>query len=835
MKKTRLEDILMTIPLELIIGLTFVIVAIAGNNYITQLFILSVLYLILGMAIQLYLTAGLLDLGFIAFFAIGAYSVIISAAHGWPVVPVLLIGAGLSGTLAWFLSWVAVRTVGDYFAVITLAFGEVIRIVIRNEASLTGGTQGIEIPVTSGLSNLFGSNPITPAIYVTIAGVAAASLTTYLLRRRLGYTGLLFREAPESFLTSTLKIKRSRLMLAITGGLMAFVAGVFFGLWNGYVSPTSFSFFESLMILVMALIGAGLWGFLPGLAVGVLFIIGLPEYLKEYGEYRYLAFGVFMLLAALFRPQGVFGISWWRWEAKRLKKHFAKDRYNTGDSNEVEPEYIELNLKGLNASYHNSPRILHDIRLKLDNTRINGLFGFNGAGKSTLFKVLAGKDLQWEGEIEIRTSKSTMRFTRKDLNHLPSVFGLIEQRFSLALELSPLQYAYVITGEKRLDVLASQILSILSPAFQDNNAPALTMEDLWKSLQELGYYKRRLVELALVLLRRPAVLLLDEPLAGMHPVEAQAYRRVIISQKKHRLILWIEHNLGFISSVPEHLIFLSGGRAVTTGTFEEISKVDEVREYLGSLEQLNTRQDGKLSLPDTSKTPLLEATIHWVAYERGGAKILQDIQVQLGKGHVIFVTGLTMTGKTTLLTTLSGSGLLKEVAAKVEWSPSNGQKLNIRPGKGGISKGIFFVPDHAAVFSSLTPVQMLYLIQGRSDKEALRVFKELIESLSGGVFEKQGDISSKKSGELSGGQQRLVGVMAAIASGLTRIKAGLNTAVLVDEPSNGVQRSAVLKIYSLINIGQKQGIVMTVTDQDPSFSRGLESISALTLGGHNES
>ena len=277
------------------------------NDYYRDILTLTGMYIVLALGLNIIVgQAGLLNLGYVAFYAVGAYTyAILSTQFGLSFWPGLFIGALTAGAAAALLGFATLRLRGDYFAIVTLGLGEITRIVLNNWTSLTGGPNGISKigrPVIGG--HVLSS---TLDFYYLIVLIVA--LTIYAVHRlmfsRIGRAWIAVREdevAAEAMGINTFRLK---LLAFVLGSAWAGLAGVFFAAKMAFVSPESFTFFESVMILCMVVLGG--MGSIPGIILGAFLLIALPEVFRDFQDYRMLAFGTALVLMMIFRPQGLLG------------------------------------------------------------------------------------------------------------------------------------------------------------------------------------------------------------------------------------------------------------------------------------------------------------------------------------------------------------------------------------------------------------------------------------------------------------------------------------------------------------------------------------------------
>jgi branched-chain amino acid transport system permease protein len=277
------------------------------NDYYRDIMTLTGLYIVLALGLNIIVgQAGLLNLGYVAFYAIGAYTyAILSTTYGLSFWPGLVVGALSAAGFAVLLGLPILRLRGDYFAIVTLGLGEITRIILNNWDGLTNGPNGISNvgrPVIAGYT-LHTTLDFTYLILVIVL-ITVFSMHR-LMSSRIGRAWIAIREdesAAEAMGINTFKLK---LLAFVLGSAWAGLAGVFFAAKMAFVSPESFTFLESVLILCMVVLGG--MGSIPGIILGALLLITLPELFREFQDYRMLAFGLALVLMMVFRPQGLLG------------------------------------------------------------------------------------------------------------------------------------------------------------------------------------------------------------------------------------------------------------------------------------------------------------------------------------------------------------------------------------------------------------------------------------------------------------------------------------------------------------------------------------------------
>jgi branched-chain amino acid transport system permease protein len=301
------------------------VVVLSPSEYATRICTLVLLYSVLAMGLNVVVgLAGLLDLGFIAFFGIGAYTyaLLASPLHGIHVnfFLVLPLGMAVAATFGFLVGLPALRTHGDYLAIVTLAFGEIVYTLLVNldrPVNITNGPQGvleIDLPslagITIGKHDVYaGAFGLTTTMqFYLMFGVYALAVAFCCLRlpsSRLGRCWRAMRESEAATSSCGASIVRAKLSAFMFGAAVSGGAGVIAAAWYGSVFPDSFLFNESIRILSMVVLG-GIGGFY-GAIVGATVLVVLPETLRSFDQYRLLIFGVLLVLMMRFRPQGLIG------------------------------------------------------------------------------------------------------------------------------------------------------------------------------------------------------------------------------------------------------------------------------------------------------------------------------------------------------------------------------------------------------------------------------------------------------------------------------------------------------------------------------------------------
>jgi len=268
--------------------------------------------------------AGLLDLGYVAFFAVGAYVTALLTSTGdlglgvnfWIAMPIGVIAAVLFGIV---LGIPVLRLRGDYLAIVTLGFGEIIRVLVRSDLlkPVIGGAQGI---LDVGRPNFGSFIFVTPQhyYYLILAGCVLALFIAWRLRDgRAGRQWMAVREDEDVAEAVGIHLVGSKLLAFAIGAGFAGLAGAIFGSRVGSVFPNSFELLISINVLAIIIVGGV--GSLPGVVLGAFVLVGLPELLREFVEFRLLIYGVLLIVMMLVRPEGL-----WPSAVRRRELHAAE-------------------------------------------------------------------------------------------------------------------------------------------------------------------------------------------------------------------------------------------------------------------------------------------------------------------------------------------------------------------------------------------------------------------------------------------------------------------------------------------------------------------------------
>ena len=293
----------------LAIGAVFLLVfPFVFSTYQINIMTTAMIYIMLGLGLNIVVgVAGLLDLGYVAFYAVGAYSYSLLNLHFglgfWAALPIGGLMGALFGTL---LGFPVLRLRGDYLAIVTLGFGEIIRLILENWSDFSQGPSGISNIPRPGFFGMTMSLE-TSITYLYYLMIVLVLFTIFVVNRlqnsRIGRAWFALKEDEIACQAMGIDKARVKLTAFAIGATWAGMAGVIFAAKTTFVNPASFTFLESAIILCIVVLGG--MGSIVGVIIGALILILLPEYLRPFADYRMLAFGALLVITMIFRPQGI--------------------------------------------------------------------------------------------------------------------------------------------------------------------------------------------------------------------------------------------------------------------------------------------------------------------------------------------------------------------------------------------------------------------------------------------------------------------------------------------------------------------------------------------------
>lgn len=771
-----------------IVGISSLILV--GNGY--QLYIVALVGLTAIVGVGLNVLVGLtgqISLGHVAFYALGAYAVGIVTTKlewsFWLALPFAGLIAGLAGAV---LAIPALRVRGPYLAMVTIAFGFVVEQGAAEWGALTGGWNGLlGIPTPSVFGFSFQEREI--AFFVLGLTVPALILYARLATSPWGKAMRAVRDSETASLSIGLDPTLIRTTAFALSAIAAGIAGGVFASMTNFISPESFPFFQSILFLLVVMIGGP--ERVIGPLVGALIVVLLPEVLSFLAEYRLLFVGLLLILVLLLAPTGLVGLID-RWFARPRVSKNAEPRCDVVAFLKAGAVGRELSARNVSISFGG----VHAVRSLDMNARpgeVTSIIGPNGAGKTTALNLISGFYKPSSGSIQLGSDDVTGLTTYQRAR-----VGIARtyQTSQLFGSMSVLDNILVALRRGQLGV--STLFSSDQDQAQLEIAESLLAfvgyrGDLQRSTDALAHVDKRLVEIARALAVRPSLLALDEPAAGLDTTDTAAIG--VVLQKLAEIgitIILIEHDMELVMRTSGHVIVLDAGAKIAEGPPAAIAKDPNVlKAYLGADKPV----DRARARPLVSEPEML-LTTHELSAGYGAVNVLRKVDIQVGQGEVVAVLGANGAGKSTLMRALSG--LNRPVQGEVRFLNSAIQKLDASR---VAARGLVLVPEGRQVFPELSVLDNLRL--GSFARPSANIAEATEQMLN--RFPALRKRRNQRAGLLSGGEQQML----AIARGLM----GRPRVLMLDEPSLGLAPKLTEALYDLIADLRDEGKTILLVDQ----------------------
>ena len=761
-----------------------------GNNYQVFIIVTVGLTAIVGIGLNVLLGLnGQISLGHVAFYAIGAYAVgILTTDYDWSFWPALVVAGIVAGLAGVLLAIPALRVRGPYLAMVTIAFGFVVEQGAAEWQGLTGGWNGLSgIPGPSVFGHDIGERGIA---FLTLALTVLA--TAAFARLSGSVWGNAMRAVRDSESASVSIGLDPTLIRTTAFGISAVAAGIAGGVYasiSNFISPESFPFFQSILFLLVVMLGGA--DRVLGPLVGALVVVLLPELLATLGQYRLLFVGVLMLLVLRLAPTGLVGLI-----ARALPKAdratVAKERCDIGRILGSGASGQSIAVRDLAVSFGG----VHAVRNLSFDARpgaITSIIGPNGAGKSTALNAICGFYRPDAGTVTLGDRVvSTLRayqIPRAGIARTYQTSQLFEtmsvlDNVLIALKRGRLGALSFFGGKHDADdaEVAESLLAFVGYAGA-----------LERPAAALPHVDKRLVEIARALAIRPSVLALDEPAAGLNAQDSAAIGALLRKLAAAGMtVILVEHDMDLVMGVSNHVIVLDAGAKIAEGTPAQVAADPAVREaYLGAGEHADRARERPLA---PQQAPLL--TVRRLSAGYGAATIVRDADLEVAKGELVAVLGANGAGKTTLMRALCG--LIRPVEGDVRFLGKHIDKLS---GDRIARAGLVLVPEGRQVFPELSVIDNLRLgAYARTSADESSRIESLLSRFAALKARRH-----QRAGLLSGGEQQML----AIARGLM----AQPQVLMLDEPSLGLAPKLLENLYDLVGELREEGTTILLVDQ----------------------
>jgi branched-chain amino acid transport system ATP-binding protein len=779
-----------------------------ADNY--QLYVLALVGLtaIVGVGLNVLLgLSGQISLGHVAFYALGAYVVGIlttrSAIGFWLALPLATVASAAAGVL---LAVPALRVRGPYLAMVTIAFGFIVEQGAVEWSSLTGGWNGlIGIPTPALGGYTLAERGI--AVLVLLLTLVATWLFARLEASPWGKAMRAVRDSETASQSIGLHPTLVRTVAFAISAAMTGFAGAIFAAMSDFISPESFPFFQSILFLLVVMIGGA--GHVLGPPIGALIVVLLPEMLSWLAQYRLLFIGLLLLVALRLAPDGVVGLIS-RLLARPTTGRAAEAKTDVADVLSTVAQRGIIEAKLLSVSFGGVKAVI-DLSFSAQPGRITSIIGPNGAGKSTVLNLVCGF---------YRPDRGSIRLAGREIGALPSHtiaragVARTYQTSQLFANMSVIDNVLLALRRGRLP--ASELLTPERNSGRAALAESLLAfvgygDSLYRLAGTLSHVDKRLVEVARALALAPSVLALDEPAAGLDPGDTRRLGGLLRKIAGTGIaVLLVEHDMKLVMTVSDQVVVLDSGLKIAEGSPAAIMRNPLVlKAYLG--EQQDSTRDRKQPLAATGGS-LLAALRLSAGY--GALDVIRDVDIEVREGELVAVLGANGAGKSTLMGALSGlnrpsTGSVLLLGRNVEtFSPSR-----------IVREGLVLVPEGRQVFPELSVLDNIRL--GAYARPAVDVEDQVRRLLA--RFPRLQERRYQRAGLLSGGEQQML----AIARGLI----ARPVVLMLDEPSLGLAPMLVEGLYDLLAELRDEGTTILLVDQKAALALSVADRAYLLQSG----
>lgn len=770
-----------------LLALTCGVLAFTLDSYSLLVFTLCALAAVVGVGLNILIgLSGQISFGHIAFYAIGAYVSALLTIAGcplWLAMPIAGIAAGLIGAL---LAIPALRVSGPYLAMITIAFAFIVHHSLIEWREVTGGSNGlmgIPLPEFAGLD---------PAILLALlaAALMIGALGFYQRLRHSGFgKAMLAVKASEiaarslgfnPVLSKTLAFALSAALTGLAGALLAPLLM--------FINPESFPFSQSILFVLAVIVGGS--GTLFGPLLGALLIVLVPELLSDFAEYRLLIFSALLLVVLWIAPNGLLGALARRWvkpthqvppgtiDQARLATYLQ----SRGPSGGLRVTDIGIRFGGVQAAQH--------VSLHAPAASITSIIGPNGAGKTTVLNMISGFYTPDTGQIELHTDLAGLPAWKTARAGIARTY----QTTQLFGEMSVLDNVLVAMQKGR----PGSPFSLCSAEQRDLALDLLALVGYRGAVhiaaEDLPHVDRRLVEIARALATAPAVLLLDEPAAGLSRGDTDELAILLRKLAGFGLtVILVEHDMALVMAVSERLLVLDAGKPVAFGPPAEIRQNEKViAAYLGGTDYQATPRERAWDGSRDARLYIKDLVIDY-----GAAPVVNKVNLVVNPGEMVAILGANGAGKSSILQCLAG--LHRPASGSILLDNEN---IESASASSIASKGLALVPEGRQVFPYLT-VRDNLLLGGYSRREAFDANAEVEAILQ--RFPRLRDRLDSPAGLLSGGEQQMV----AVGRGLM----AKPRILLLDEPSLGLSPAMIGELYDALAALRDDGVTLLLVDQ----------------------
>ena len=634
------------------------------------------------------------------------------------------------------LGFPVLRLRGDYLAIVTLGFGEMVRIILLNWYEFTNGPDGISgIPRPSffglpfkrsapeGVETFHGFfgmtySPIDRIIFLYYLILIMAMITNlFTLRIRklpVGRAWEALREDEIACRSLGINPRNTKLTAFAIGAMFAGFGGSFFATRQGFISPESFTFIESAVILSIVVLGG--MGSQIGVVLAAILLIGLPEFFRELQQYRMLAFGAAMVLIMIWRPAGLLthreptvppAAEGRTGGGRAMTAPAEAARAPEADAGKplLTVEHLSMLFGGLVA--------IDDVSFEALDRRITAIIGPNGAGKTTVFNCLTGFYKPSVGRLTLHHPRGDFLLEQFEGFRIAQNLGVARtfQNIRLFPRMTVLENLIVAQHNTLMRASGYTIYGLLGmKPYQAAEKRAQDMARYWldkvgltgKADQEAGtlpYGEQRRLEVTRAMCIEPVLLCLDEPAAGLNAREsAELNELLMFIRDEHKIgLLLIEHDMSVVMGISDYIVVLDYGRKISDGTPKYVRNDPAViSAYLGE------GRRGRGSLAGRGGHVMLNISGVHTFY--GNIEALKGVDLDVREGEIVTLIGANGAGKSTLLMTVCGNP--RAVSGRVSFE---GLDITRRSTHEIVRLGISQAPEGRRIFPYMTVMENLQM------------------------------------------------------------------------------------------------------------------------------
>jgi branched-chain amino acid transport system ATP-binding protein len=755
-----------------------------------------VVFTLLALAYNLLMGyTGLVSFGHSAFFGIGGYAAGLAQVHLVKGMLVPLVAGIAAATMAGaVIGFLLMRKRGVYFSLLTLAFTQMFFYVVYGATALTGGENGLggieRLPLGVGWLHLDLGDKQTYYYVAAAVALGASWLLWRLVHSPFGRVLQAIRENEQRASFVGYDVRRYKLTAFVISCAFSGLAGVLYTFLLNFAYPESLHVTMAGEIAAMTLVG-GMRSFI-GPAVGAAVFVFMRDTLSSWTENWLVYFGAIFIAFVMFSPNGIVGV----WERLRgrwnrpdmipdmivssapVSPDLSLSRERSDGSPLLEVSRLTKLFGGLAA--------VDDVSLRVERGQLSSLIGPNGAGKTTLFNVLTGLLPADRGDVRFQgmslTALAPHEIVARGVSRsfqIVSVFQALSvfENVRIAVQAKhPRRFAMLVDTARLVDV-RDETSRLLQAVGLTDRAGTIAAN--------LSHGDQRLLEIAIALATRPALLLLDEPLAGLSAPERTRVAELIRRLRRSVTVLLIDHDIDHVLALSDRMTVLHQGRVIAEGGPTDIQQNAEVQTaYLGQLKVA----------PAAARERVRGATVPLLRVERvdafyGKSHVLHGVSLEIFPGEVVALLGRNGAGKTTTLAAITG--VLPPRRGRIAYRDVD---LIRRPPEAIARLGIGLVPQGRRIFPNLTVLENLQIARrdgrGWSLERAFDTFPKLVS------------LRAAKGATLSGGELQLLAIARALMGNVDLL--------LLDEPFEGLAPTVVETVWNMLRAIKGQTTLLLV-------------------------